>query len=372
MRVVFTLLLCLLLAVPAHAGRRDDLQRVEKDLKAQQAKEAEYASQQKDIEGKLSGLRKDLVSLAEDVQIRERALLKVQTRAGETQEEIAVAEEILNKQRQSLAEVIMALQRLSRMPPQMLIVRPTTPITTARSFRILQEVIPTVQQQASDVQQTLTHLASLQESLIVQEADLKKEHEEVSKRQAALESTIAERQKLLRQTQDSQKAAANKSQSLAKQAKDMRDLLEKLNQQPPSLANPPRIVRNLKNWFGPKASLPVAGNIKTGYGDILTGGGESQGLTIEAAPKAIVVTPSSGIVRFAGPFRQYKLLVIIQHTNGEHSLLGGLQEIYTRVGDTVVAGEPVGKLSGDSKPLASLYYERRRNGKPIDPRLARG
>ncbi|MDB5477839.1 MAG: metallopeptidase, partial [Alphaproteobacteria bacterium] len=103
---------------------------------------------------------------------------------------------------------------------------------------------------------------------------------------------------------------------------------------------------------------------------------------ITANPGAIVTAPDPGTIRFAGPFRQYKLLVIIQHDNGEHSLLGGLQELYTSVGAKVVKGEPLGKLppakssevkmEGDSGPATSLYYERRRNGKPIDPRKANG
>jgi murein hydrolase activator len=141
--------------------------------------------------------------------------------------------------------------------------------------------------------------------------------------------------------------------------------------------------RSLMGWMGRgSGSLPVTGRVQTGYGQTIAGGDKSQGLSIAAAPGAIVTAPTGGIVRFAGPFRQYKLLVIIQHPNGEHSLLGGLQELYTRVGDSVVSGEPVGKLPhsaegdgklvGDSTRTASLYYERRRHGKPIDPRQARG
>lgn len=388
-RTLSPLLICLFLSLPvaAFANKADDLKRIEADLKQQQSLEKDYAEKQKDIEDKLQLLRKDLKAMTADIQVRERALLKVQKGVIRTQKEIEAQQQILDKQRASLAHVILALQRISRMPPQMLIVRPAKPIETARSFEILQNVIPAVSTQAAAIKETLEKMSELHETLLAQEEDLKAEQAQMKKRQDKLEATVAERQRLLKETQASQKQAAEKTAALSHQAKDLRDLLARLSAAVPKpVAKPTKardLIQSLSSWLGVgKSQLPVTGNIKTSYGQSLAGGGTSQGLTIEASPSAIVVAPGGGIIRFAGPFRQYKLLVIIQHTNGEHSLLGGLQEIYTRVGDTVEAGEPIGKLgsgkqageklAGDSQPLASLYYERRRQGKPIDPRNARG
>lgn len=374
MRFLVLLLVCLLFSpLPAFAGKREDLQRIEATLKKEETRKSEFAAQEKDIEGKLSELRKDLVSLAHDVQMRERALLKIQKRAEQTQADIQVSQAKLEKEREALAHVIMALQRISRMPPQMLLARPAIPIDTARSFHVLQEVIPNVSKQAAEMKNTLEELATLTQTLASQEAELKQDRDALVPRQAKLESTVSQRQKLLEETRASQKKTEEKSKALAAQAKDLRDLLTRLDARPADAVGKGRLVQKLKQLFsGEEATLPVAGNIKTAYGERMSGGGESQGVTIESNPGAIVVSPSDGTVRFAGAFRQYKLLVIIQHANGEHSLLGGLQEIYTRVGDTVIKGEPIGKLSGDSTPPARLYYERRHNGKPIDPRAARG
>jgi septal ring factor EnvC (AmiA/AmiB activator) len=78
-----------------------------------------------------------------------------------------------------------------------------------------------------------------------------------------------------------------------------------------------------------------------------------------------------GIVRFADDFKNYGKLVIIEHKNGYHSLLGGLGRIDSAVGQPVKAGEPIGILpkasSRGGKP--ALYYELRRNGNPVDPGL---
>jgi septal ring factor EnvC (AmiA/AmiB activator) len=219
-------------------------------------------------------------------------------------------------------------------------------------------------------------MKELQQELTQQKTDLEQERAGLETRQAKLQKTVNQRQALLKQTRSSAQKASKKVQALANQAKDLRELLTGI-QKTEAI---PKIVAGWKDkvstWFSGSATMPVAGQVKTAYGQVIDGGDKSQGLTISAMGGSIVVSPGSGTVRFAGPFRQYKLLVIIQHANGEHSLLGGLQEIYTRVGDTVVSGEPIGKLtgklSGDRAALSSLYYERRRHGKPIDPRQARG
>ena len=92
----------------------------------------------------------------------------------------------------------------------------------------------------------------------------------------------------------------------------------------------------------------------------------SKGLTIAARPGATVVSPFDGtVIAFAGPFRGYGELLIIEHTEGYHTLLAGLGRIDGTVGQRVLAGEPVG-LMGDEK-AAALYVELRRDGQPINP-----
>lgn len=372
-RLIGVVALTLLVSFPAFAGKQDELRLVTTQLKKQKEQVQQLSAQERDIEKTLGLLQKKSVSLAGDVQAYERAWSKVQKRQEETKSQIADTEKTLDQQRGSLAQVILALQRLNRMPPQMLLVRPAAPIDTARSYHILQQVIPTISEQATAVKETLEKLAGLQQTLAAQEMELQQTFKKLKAQRAKLDSTIAERKELLQRTQNDRQRADAKSKSLAQQAKTLRELLDHLDTQGASRPKTNQLGDKIMGWFkGGTATLPVIGNIKTAYGQTLAGGGESQGLTIDAPAQAVVVAPSDGTVRFAGPFRQYRLLVIVQHANGEHSLLGGLQETYVRVGDTVIKGEPVGKLSGDSGPSASLYYERRRNGKPIDPRQARG
>ncbi|MCD8562545.1 MAG: peptidoglycan DD-metalloendopeptidase family protein [Alphaproteobacteria bacterium] len=117
-----------------------------------------------------------------------------------------------------------------------------------------------------------------------------------------------------------------------------------------------------------EAQLPVSGIIKTRFQQTDEIGAESQGITILGRSGGLVVAPMAGQVRFAGAFKKFGNIVIIEHQGGYHSLIAGLEKIDTVVERNVSAGEPIGTLKntgGDGKP--SLYYELRLDGKPVNP-----
>ena len=78
----------------------------------------------------------------------------------------------------------------------------------------------------------------------------------------------------------------------------------------------------------------------------------------------MVVAPLGGIVRYAGTFRNYGKIVLIEHRNKFHSLVAGLGKVDTFVGQRVDAGEPIGALPTSS---GRLYYELRYQGDPVNP-----
>jgi len=115
--------------------------------------------------------------------------------------------------------------------------------------------------------------------------------------------------------------------------------------------------------------FPVAGNLTGRYGGAGQTPGEpgllAKGITITARAGAQVVAPFDGIIAFAGPFRGYGQLLIIEHSEGYHTLLAGMGHIDATAGQRVLAGEPVGVM--DDGGAAALYVELRRDGQPINP-----
>ena len=116
---------------------------------------------------------------------------------------------------------------------------------------------------------------------------------------------------------------------------------------------------------------PVVGDLKATFGRQATSGLTHKGVTIKAVSEAQVIAPYEGRVAFAGLFRGYGRLLIIEHGAGYHTLLAGMGRIDVIVGQWLLGGEPVGimdrveKNYKDEKPL--LYIELRRGGEPINP-----
>jgi septal ring factor EnvC (AmiA/AmiB activator) len=132
------------------------------------------------------------------------------------------------------------------------------------------------------------------------------------------------------------------------------------------LTPPPESGRPIANARG-TLPFPVVGRVVGRYGEESGAGLISKGITIETRPGAQVVSPHRGRVAFAGPFRGYGQLLIIEHGEAYHSLMAGLDRIDTVIGQLVFGGEPVGVMGypDDGKP--SLYLELRRNNRPVDP-----
>ena len=102
------------------------------------------------------------------------------------------------------------------------------------------------------------------------------------------------------------------------------------------------------------------------YGAADPTGATSRGVTLETRPGAQVIAPFDGRVVFAGPFKGYGRILIIGHGDGYHSLVAGLDQIDSNVGQWLMAGEPIGTMpAGEAKPR--LYLELRHDVQPINP-----
>lgn len=120
--------------------------------------------------------------------------------------------------------------------------------------------------------------------------------------------------------------------------------------------------------------LPAQGRQVLGFGEKTQFGGQSKGIVLETRQGAQVTSPCDGWIVYAGEFRSYGQLLIINAGAGYHVLLAGLSQIDVQPGQFVLAAEPVGTMTGwaqQSQPTASnapvLYVEFRKDGKPVDP-----
>jgi septal ring factor EnvC (AmiA/AmiB activator) len=93
----------------------------------------------------------------------------------------------------------------------------------------------------------------------------------------------------------------------------------------------------------------------------------SKGVFVVTRPSAAVVAPIPGRVVFAGQFRGYGNLVILELRDKGHALISGMSRIDAQVGDDVLVGEPLGEMTPSTGTAPKLYFELRRRGRPINP-----
>jgi septal ring factor EnvC (AmiA/AmiB activator) len=121
--------------------------------------------------------------------------------------------------------------------------------------------------------------------------------------------------------------------------------------------------------------MPAQGRRVLAFGEKTQYGSQSKGIVIETRHGGQVVSPSDGWIVYAGEFRSYGQLLIINAGGGYHVLLAGLSQIDVQLGQFVLAGEPVGVMSTAAKSAAAkvqdnapvLYIEFRKDQRPIDP-----
>ena len=122
--------------------------------------------------------------------------------------------------------------------------------------------------------------------------------------------------------------------------------------------------------------LPVNGTKIRDFGGSDGAGGVEKGISLATRPGAQVTTPCDGWVVYAGPFRSYGQLLILNAGGGYHVLIAGMERISVNIGQFVLTGEPVATM-GSTSQVASilatnasqpvLYVEFRKDGTPIDP-----
>lgn len=118
---------------------------------------------------------------------------------------------------------------------------------------------------------------------------------------------------------------------------------------------------------------PVAGTIEAGFGRVVEPRFKTvtaqNGIDIRAAAGSTVRAVAAGTVAYAGWFKGYGNLVIVDHGDGYHTLVAHLASMSTAMGEDVEGGTLLGTV-GDTGSLKGtyLYFEVREHGRPVDPR----
>ena len=290
----------------------------------------------------------------------------------------------LARKQQPLVELTAALQQLTRRPPLLSLLRPGSLRDAVYLRAVLETLLPEVARRTAGLREAIERGKVLAARARMTSDDLRAGETELARRRAEL-GVIEERQRLASvQASGAANRESERALALAEQARDLTTLVGDLAKagalrdqlaalpgpilrpaQPQSAAAPGEFAAVPAPSDAPsRYLLPVAGRLVAGFGTGAPGQAQSRGLSILAGPGAQVVAPGAGRVAFAGPYRGYGLIVIIEHGGGWTSLVTGLVQLDCRVGDQLVAGGSLGR-AGPDRPLLNL--ELRRQGQPVNP-----
>lgn len=367
-------------SAPTPARKTEALQELNTRLKDEKSRAEELKGKAADAQSNLETTRTAMRTLTTEIQDAEETLTLVETRIKKLQSEKDALTERLERDYGSISELILALQRIRRVPTETLILRPGAPLQTAQSAMLLQGILPAINTRVEAVSADLNHLHELSTALDADHAAAKKTSATLAKKQADLKTMLARREALYRQSQSDYKEQTETVTRIAAEAKNLQELMAKIEKAERDARTaaasktenkkPPRVLRKDEKSL-PSAGegrMPASGTILARFGQPDHIGAKSEGIKIQTRSGAVISAPMGGIVRFAGTFKNYGNMVIIEHQKGYHSLVAGMSKIDTVVGRRLNAGEPVGSMSsGSGDSSRTLYYELRHNGKPVDP-----
>lgn len=350
------------------APKQAQLKEIESKVEAEKAHQEELKAAAEKIEKDMKGLKTDLIDTTKSVQKNERTLQDIEDKIKTLQTQKQELEKTLKSKRQSLANLILALERIRRLPPETLIARPDAPLETAQAATVMGSILPEINKRANQLKTDLQKLSEVETDLNNQKAEVEKATAKLKTTKDKMDKLVDDRSKALETTKQKVAAKSLEIANLTKEATDFRDLIKKLEKKNREIdARTGNSPKRDKSDSGPALGtgrLPVSGIIKTRYGESDEIGATSQGLIFSAREGSVVVAPLGGIVRYAGTFRNYGKIVLIEHKNKFHSLVAGLGKVDTFVGQRVEAGEPIGTLPSSS---GRLYYELRYQGDPVNP-----
>lgn len=394
----------------------DAIKQREQELEAARARQKSAEEAQAKLKAEISSLGQDRTQLNQQLIDTAANVRTVETKIDEAEARLKTlngreqqARTSLDSRRADIVEVLAALQRAGRRTPPALLVRPEDALQSLRTAILLGAVVPELRSRAQKIAGELGELVALRKSIASERDQLASDRDKIRSDQTRLTALVDERQRQQASREKDLDAENARAIGLSKQVGDLQGLIAKMEQDLQSAAKAAEKAAEAAKQAEAKEAkaaadakpgpatfkdrsrtspailfasakgllpLPVNGNKIRDFGGSDGVGGVQKGISLATKPGSQVTTPCDGWVVYAGPFRSYGQLLILNAGGGYHVLIAGMERISVNIGQFVLTGEPVATM-GSTSQVASilatnasqpvLYVEFRKDGTPIDP-----
>jgi septal ring factor EnvC (AmiA/AmiB activator) len=331
--------------------------------------------------GEAARARAEAGALAARIESAEAEMTAAETR-------IRLIEALRVRQRARLAEkqgpvirLTAALQTMARRPPALALVQPGSIDELVRVRSLLASTLPVIRARTADLREEVEEGERLRQDADRAVAALAAGREELRKRRVALAAFELRQRKRSAGLMESAAAESDRALAFGEEARELATLAgtrqfqaqlrRNLEQLPGPIPRPGQGGTEAAPGEGRPAiyRLPVEGRLITGMGEISDAGVHARGLTFVTAAGAPVVAPAKGRIVYAGGFRGYGRIVIIDHGNGWTTAITNLDALGVKVGDQVRMGAPLGR-AGAGEPRVMVELRRAGRPFPIAPLIA--
>lgn len=377
---------------------QDDLRRIESRIREERQVQQESQRKAAELSGEVNSVQKQMVQLARTIQEKEESLSTLEQKQKQTRARQEELEKRLSLTDKQLVQLVTGMQTLALRPPELIFMNPALPVDMVRSQILMRHSLPVIGGINRQTRSDLAELSQVRSDLQRQIVQIRAARTQLAEKSGQMDRLLQQKSLLQAQYQASQNQARERVQALASQASDLKDLLarleaeqkrqeeqrrqeqmrvtqaavQRMNRARPSFRMPasgtlltsrPGAPGGFARAYG-RLAYPVRGEITQKFGETTLSGAHTKGMTITGRPRAQVISPFDGTILFAGPFKNYGQLVIIDNGDNYLTLFAGMDRINPVVGQEVLAGEPIGQMR-ENRP--DLYIEIRKNGQPVDP-----
>jgi murein hydrolase activator len=380
-------------SLPSESEADIELKTVTRQLEQAREQEQAVASQLTVLESEAAAVSRSLAETAARIQSREAMVT-----AGEDQLRQIEAEEQellagIARRQSALSELLAGLQRLEANPPPPFVTRPDDALSALRGAMLFGAIVPALEAETAALARQLARIENLRAQRANQQRELTRHLDRLAVARAELKDLHGRKLALMANARERLEAERRRSSELATRAMTLRELLADLTEERRreeveqrsaeeeaerrrlELLNRPRVA--FTEMQG-QIKFPAQGQRLREYGQENGFGGHSKGLYIATRKLAQVTAPADAEIEFAGEFRSYGQLLILNVGEGYHVLLAGLGKLSAEAGQALRAGEPIGSMGeapargtliGDrlDDPRPILYVEFRKDGSAIDP-----
>jgi murein hydrolase activator len=388
----------------------DEVRQRDQELEAVRAQQRKAIDSEKKLRAEIDAIGEDrrklnqsLIDTAAGIRSAEARIAEAEIRLKQLLEGESSIRKSLDSRRAVIAEVLAVLQRMGRRPPPAMLVRPEDALESVRAAMLLGAVVPEMRSEAESLAADLGGLVRVRTEAAAERDGLAANLATLAESKFRMALLIDARQNRQGEAEKELDGERQQAATLSRQADNLKELIAKLERGLDPAAKAARAAREgralgetrsdlsaLKDpgRLGPAVAfasakgmlpIPVNGVKSRDFGAADANGGTERGISIATRPGAQVTAPCDGWVVYAGTYRSYGKVLILNAGGGYHVVLAGMERNSVDLGQFVLTGEPVAVMgsgpqvastmstgsAGTAQPV--LYIEFRKDGTPVDP-----